>query len=238
LWRAVRGDVADGRGLCAQASNASGRWIETERTLPPVIESRQHDGPPSRSVGRWVGYIIRRLDAPVVPCSTTHTRCADARHRGSDRGRHGRCRERCQSDLGVLPTGRAARRRGTSRPQLLRTFASLYYKLTVGRQGLGKQPLSQGGDMWVLGRGRFGPDVEDIASQAFSRSWHFIERDPVLAGHDREALQAELALRIRQALATTPSTSDPVQIANRAISSVREEMQRRERRALAVDLVS
>ena len=90
--------------------------------------------------------------------------------------------------------------------------------------------------MSVLGRGRFGSGVEDIASQAFSRSWHFIERDPVLAGHDRETLQAEFALRIRQALATC--ASDPVQIANLSISRVREEMQRRERRALAVDLVS
>ena len=57
----------------------------------------------------------------------------------------------------------------------------------------------------------------------------------MLAGHDRETLQAELALRIRQALVTC--ASDPVQIANLAIR-VREEMQRRERLALAVDLVS
>jgi hypothetical protein len=90
----------------------------------------------------------------------------------------------------------------------------------------------------ALARGSFSPEAEAIASQAFSRSWHFIERDPVLAGHDREALQAELALRIQQILATYPSDRDPLRIANRAISSVREAMQRREHRVVAVDLAS
>ena len=63
----------------------------------------------------------------------------------------------------------------------------------------------------------------DVASQAFARSWHFIERDPVLAGHDRETLQAELALRIQQIVANG-SERDPLRIANRAIGKVREEL--------------
>jgi hypothetical protein len=52
------------------------------------------------------------------------------------------------------------------------------------------------------------PDASAIASEAFSRSWHFIERDPVLAGHDREALQAELALRIQQIMAADAAERD------------------------------
>jgi hypothetical protein len=68
------------------------------------------------------------------------------------------------------------------------------------------------------------PGALVVASEAFSRSWHFVERDPVLAGHDREALQAELALRIQQIMAADASQRDPLRIANRAISRLREEM--------------
>jgi hypothetical protein len=92
--------------------------------------------------------------------------------------------------------------------------------------------------MSVLKRGGFSPEAEAIASEAFSRSWHFIERDPVLAGHDREALQAELALRIQQILATHASDRDPLRIANRAISVVRERMRGRQLRFAAVHLAS
>ena len=74
-------------------------------------------------------------------------------------------------------------------------------------------------ESWV-----FAADASVVASEAFSRSWHFIERDPVLAGHDREALQAELALRIRQNVAADASERDPLRIANRAIGSLRDEV--------------
>jgi hypothetical protein len=60
----------------------------------------------------------------------------------------------------------------------------------------------------------FAAQASVVASEAFSRSWHFIERDPVLAGHDREALQAELALRIQQIMAADASERDPIRIAN------------------------
>jgi hypothetical protein len=73
-------------------------------------------------------------------------------------------------------------------------------------------------------------DASAIASEAFSRSWHFIERDPVLAGHDRETLQAELAVQIQSVMMTDAANRDPLRIANRAISKVREQMRAPERR--------
>jgi len=81
------------------------------------------------------------------------------------------------------------------------------------------------------------PDASAIASEAFARSWHFIERDPVLAGHDRETLQAQLALQIQQILVSDASVREPLQIANRAIFRVREEM-RKPQRSLEVRLAS
>ena len=82
-----------------------------------------------------------------------------------------------------------------------------------------------------------GPEASAIASEAFSRSWHFIERDPVLAGHDRETLQAQLALQIQKIMMTDASVRDPLLIANRAIGKVREEM-RKPQRPLEVRLAS
>ena len=78
--------------------------------------------------------------------------------------------------------------------------------------------------MRVFEIGAKGPEVSAIASEAFSRSWDFIEQDPVLAGHDRETLQAELALQIQQIMAANVCVRDPLLVANRAIGRVREEM--------------
>ena len=64
------------------------------------------------------------------------------------------------------------------------------------------------------------PDASIIASEAFARSWHFIERDPVLAGHDRDILKAQLALEIQGAIAEVRHL-DLLGIANRAIGRVR-----------------
>jgi len=77
------------------------------------------------------------------------------------------------------------------------------------------------------------PEVSTIASEAFSRSWQFIERDPILAGHDRETLQAQLALQI-QRLVAAGLEHDPLRVANRAIRSVREKMREPDRRVVAV----
>ena len=74
------------------------------------------------------------------------------------------------------------------------------------------------------------PDALGIASEAFARSWHFIERDPVLAGHDRETLQAQLALHIQRLITPDVSERDPLRIANRAIGRVREQMREPEPR--------
>jgi hypothetical protein len=74
-------------------------------------------------------------------------------------------------------------------------------------------------------RGKSSPEPSPVASEAFSRSWHFIERDPVLVGHDRETLQAELALQIQDIMSESGSERDPLRIANLAIGRVREEMQ-------------
>jgi hypothetical protein len=82
------------------------------------------------------------------------------------------------------------------------------------------------------------PVASTIASEAFSRSWHFIQRDPVLAGHDRETLQAQLAQQIQHVMAADASERDPLRIANRAISKVREEMREPERRFAEIGLAS
>jgi len=86
--------------------------------------------------------------------------------------------------------------------------------------------------------GRLDPEASAVASEAFSRSWHFIERDPVLAGHDRETLQAELALRIQEIMSATGSERDPLGIANLAIGRVREEMREPQRHLATVRLAS
>jgi hypothetical protein len=78
-------------------------------------------------------------------------------------------------------------------------------------------------------------DASAIASEAFARSWHFIERDSVLAGHDRDTLQAQLALEIQRVIAHATHL-DSLRIANRAIGRVREEM--RERRSVEAIPVS
>jgi hypothetical protein len=91
--------------------------------------------------------------------------------------------------------------------------------------------------MRSLAKSGLRPDVEAVASEAFSRSWHFIERDPVLAGHDRETLQAELALRIQQ-IVLDGAEQDPLRIANRAIGRVREEMRELPRSRAFVKLAS
>ena len=84
----------------------------------------------------------------------------------------------------------------------------------------------------------FAAQASVVASEAFSRSWHFIERDPVLAGHDREALQAELALRIQPIMAADASERDPLRIANRAIGRLRDEARKPQLRFAQVRLAS
>jgi len=61
---------------------------------------------------------------------------------------------------------------------------------------------------------------------------------PVLAGDDRETLQAELALQIQRLMAADALERDPLRIANRAIGRVREEMREPELRFADVGVAS
>ena len=74
--------------------------------------------------------------------------------------------------------------------------------------------------MSMVQRGDFGPEALTVASEAFSRSWGFIERDPIFESCDREKLQAELARVIFEMLER--GECNLLQIANRAIRSLRE----------------
>jgi hypothetical protein len=74
----------------------------------------------------------------------------------------------------------------------------------------------------LMQRGYFGPEALAVASEAFSKSWSFIEGDPILKSHDREKLQAELARGILEMLQT--GECDLLHISNRAIRRLRERM--------------
>jgi hypothetical protein len=78
------------------------------------------------------------------------------------------------------------------------------------------------GVMLLLEQGCFGPEALSVASEALSRAWTFIERDPMLASYESEKLQAELARGILGVVQT--GERDLLQITNRAIRRVRERM--------------
>jgi hypothetical protein len=56
------------------------------------------------------------------------------------------------------------------------------------------------------------PTRVQIGARPPSISRCLIERDPVLAGHDRETLQAELALRIQEIMSGSSSKRDPLHL--------------------------
>jgi len=64
------------------------------------------------------------------------------------------------------------------------------------------------------------PEVRVLASEAFSRSWQFLERDPVFAGQDRQQLQEQLAQVIIEVM--RGGDRNLWAIANRAIGALRE----------------
>ena len=72
----------------------------------------------------------------------------------------------------------------------------------------------------LMPQGYFGPEEVVIASEAFSRSWSFVERDPILENCDRQKLQAELARGILETLKT--GERNLLHISNRAIHRLRE----------------
>jgi hypothetical protein len=69
-----------------------------------------------------------------------------------------------------------------------------------------------------------GPEAIAIAAEAFGRSWHFIEQDPVLAGQERQTLKAELARAVLSAAGR--GERDHLRIANRAIGELRQKLER------------
>jgi len=68
------------------------------------------------------------------------------------------------------------------------------------------------------------PEAIAIAAEAFGRSWHFIERDPVLAGQEPQMLKAELARAVLNAAGR--GERDQLRLANRAIGEVRQKLER------------
>jgi len=72
----------------------------------------------------------------------------------------------------------------------------------------------------LVRQGCFGPEEVAIASEAFSRSWSFVERDPILENCDRQKLEAELARGILDTLKT--GERNLLRISNRAIHRLRE----------------
>jgi len=68
-------------------------------------------------------------------------------------------------------------------------------------------------------------EVRVLASEAFNRSWHFIESDPALAGEDRDKLQNQLAELIL--LFMRSGERNLIVIANRAIATLRRQHAKR-----------
>ncbi len=73
----------------------------------------------------------------------------------------------------------------------------------------------------MYSRSDLDPEVHNIASEAFNRSWQFIERDPVLAGEERQGMQEQLAQLILVLMRS--GERNLVVIANRAIGILRQE---------------
>ena len=70
-------------------------------------------------------------------------------------------------------------------------------------------------------RDNLAPGVRTLASEVFNRCWEFIERDPVLAGEERQGLQEQLAQLILQLMGD--GEPNVVAIANRAIGTLRQQ---------------
>jgi hypothetical protein len=64
------------------------------------------------------------------------------------------------------------------------------------------------------------PELRLVASEVFNRCWQFLERDPVLAGQDRQQLQEQLAQVVLDVMSSGEHRLWVV--ANRAIGTLRE----------------
>ena len=64
------------------------------------------------------------------------------------------------------------------------------------------------------------PELRLVAVEAFQRACHFVERDPLLTGQDREFLKRLMSDRIRQGV--NSGEHDLIRLANAAITRVRQ----------------
>ena len=80
-------------------------------------------------------------------------------------------------------------------------------------------------------RDALAPEVHTLASEVFNRCWQFIERDPVLAGEDRQGMQDQLAQLILLLMGS--GERNMVVIANSAIGTLRQQYATRRERVEA-----
>jgi hypothetical protein len=64
------------------------------------------------------------------------------------------------------------------------------------------------------------PELRLVAVEAFQRACHFVERDPILTGQDREFLKRLMSDKIRQGVNT--GEHDMLRLADGAISRARQ----------------
>jgi len=64
------------------------------------------------------------------------------------------------------------------------------------------------------------PELELVATEAYQRARHFVERDPLLIGQDQEILSSVLCRRIREL--TLSGESNVIRLANAAIRAGRQ----------------
>ncbi len=84
-------------------------------------------------------------------------------------------------------------------------------------------------------RNELAPELHTLASEVFSRSWQFIERDPVLTGEDRQEMQDKLTELILVLMRN--GEQNMLVVANQAITALRQQCARRRDRVV-VDLAA
>ena len=64
------------------------------------------------------------------------------------------------------------------------------------------------------------PEIQLVASEAYQRASHFLERDPLLVGKNRNYLNKVACQRIRELI--NVGEKDVIRLANGAITTVRQ----------------
>jgi hypothetical protein len=89
----------------------------------------------------------------------------------------------------------------------------------VGMKEQSRETPGGGGDMYLPTD--LAPEIRLLASEVYNRSWQFLERDPLLAGEDKDNLQERLAELIL--LLMKEGERNIIAIANKAIAALREQ---------------